>query len=243
MNRDCNRSGTSFEALEGRRMYSAALRAGTVFIEETNANETVTVSEIVVNDEFLPPNTRFLKVTETTHRALLPDITRTTTFRKSLVSKLRVNAFGGNDVVTLNTTVPADVFGGAGNDRITGGSGNDNLFGDLSILQGFDGEEIGPGFRGTQGSDVILGNAGNDRIEGHGANDVLRGGAGNDNITGGAGFDQMFGDADNDIILARDGVGNELVDGGTGLDSARIDFQHTTNGPVVDDARNLETLV
>ena len=36
--------------------------------------------------------------------------------------------------------MPADVFAGAGSDRVRGGSGNDKIFGDLAFL-----EELGPG--------------------------------------------------------------------------------------------------
>src|SRR4051794_34294974 len=119
MNRDQNRTGTSFESLEDRRMFSTSLVGTTLRIEGTNASETVTVTEFDSNSE-LSLGVRFLQVTETTKRSFLPDVTRRTIFEKSKVARLRVNSFGGNDVITLNTTVGADVFAGAGSDRITG---------------------------------------------------------------------------------------------------------------------------
>lgn len=218
MNRESNRTAAAFESLEDRRMCSVTLVNGVVRIGGTNAAETVTVSEFISNSE-LSLGVRFLQIRETTHRPFLPDITRTTNVQHSTVTRLRVNSFGGNDVITLNTSIGADVYAGAGSDRVTGGSGNDNIFGDLSILQGFDGEEIGPGLLGTPGNDVLLGSVGNDLVNGN---------AGNDTIVGGAGADRMFGEAGNDFINAKDGRGFELVDGGGGFDTAHVDNIVTT---------------
>ena len=214
MNRDRNHIGTTFESLEERRLCSATLVGSTVRVGGTDAAETVTVSEFVSNSE-LSLGVRFLRVTETTKRPFLPDITRTTDFIKSAVTRVRINSFGGNDIITLNTTVGADVFAGGGSDQINGGSGNDNLNGDLAIVQGFDGEEIGAQLFGTPGNDTINGNAGND---------VLRGGPANDRLTGGSGLDAMYGEDGNDTIIARDNVGSEVVDGGAGFDTAQVDL-------------------
>ena len=220
MNRDRNRqTGTTFESLEDRRLCSATLVGGTVRVEGTDAPETVTVSEFISNSE-LSMGVRFLRVNERIDRPFpLPDITRTTDFIKSQVARLRVNSFGGNDVITLNTTVGADVFAGGGSDMINGGSGNDNLNGDLAIAQGFDGEELGAVLWGTPGNDTIAGNAGND---------VLRGGPFHDKLTGGAGSDAMYGEDGNDTLFARDGVGLEIVDGGLGFDTAHVDMMPFT---------------
>jgi Ca2+-binding RTX toxin-like protein len=213
MIRDRNRTGTTFESLEDRRLCSATLVGGTVRVQGTDTAETVTVSEFVSNSE-LSLGVRFLRVSETIKRPFLPDITRTTDFVKSGVTRLRINSFGGNDVITLNTTVGADVFAGGGSDVINGGAGNDNLNGDLAIVQGFDGEELGPQLFGTPGNDIINGNSGND---------ILRGGPADDRLDGGFGFDAMFGEAGNDRIFARDGVLGETVDGGSGFDNAQVD--------------------
>jgi Ca2+-binding RTX toxin-like protein len=228
-NRNPN-SSACFESLETRRMFSASQVGGTVFIEGTNSAETVTVSEFISNSE-LSLGVRFLQIKETTHRPFLPDITRTTNIQRSTVSRLRVNSFGGNDVITLNTSVGADVYAGAGSDRISGSSGSDRLFGDLSIVSDFDGREIGPGLLGTPGKDVMFGNGGND---------LLQGGAGDDTLVGGAGFDRMLGEAGNDFINSRDGVGNEQVDGGAGFDIAQIDNQFAITALVRDSVINVE---
>src|SRR5687767_8866479 len=106
--------GTAVEPLEDRRMYSVSQIGGTVFVEGSNVKETVVVSEFLSNSE-LSLGERLLKITETRDRPLgLPPITRTTVLRAATVTRLRVNAFGGNDVIRLNTSKPADVYGGAG---------------------------------------------------------------------------------------------------------------------------------
>jgi len=212
MNR--NRIGSTFESLEDRRLCSATLVGSTVRVGGTDAAETVTVSEFVSNSE-LSLGVRFLRVKETIDRPFLPNITRTTDFVKSQVTRLRINSFGGNDVINLSSTsVGADVFAGGGHDLIYGSAGNDNLNGDLAIVQGFDGEELGPQLFGTPGNDIIYGNAGND---------ILRGGPADDRLDGGFGSDAMFGEAGNDRIFARDGVVGETVNGGTGFDNAQVD--------------------
>ena len=215
MNQDRNLIGTTFEALEDRRLCSATLAAGGVVrVEGTDARELVTVSEFVSNSEF-SFGVRFLRVRETIDRTFLPDTTRTTDFVRSSVTRLRINSFGGNDVINLlSSPVGADVFAGGGSDQIMGSFANDNLNGDLAIVQGFDGEELGAQLFGTPGNDIIDGNAGND---------VLRGGPGDDRLSGGSGIDAMFGEAGNDTIFARDGNLNETVDGGTGFDTAQVD--------------------
>ena len=214
MNRDRNPIGSTFESLEDRRLCSATLVGSTVRVGGTDAPETVTVSEFVSNSE-LSLGVRFLRVKETIDRPFLPDITRTTDFVRSNVTRLRINSFGGNDVINLSATgVGADVFAGGGHDVIYGSAGNDNLNGDLAIVQGFDGEELGPQLFGTPGNDVIYGNSGND---------LLRGGPADDRLEGGFGFDAMFGEAGHDRIFARDGVIGETVDGGTGFDNAQVD--------------------
>ncbi len=126
-----------------------------------------------------------------------------------------IQAFGlsGDDIITIdesNGPMPAaNLFGGAGNDRLTGGSGNDMLFGQ----------------------------AGNDTLLGKGGNDFLFGGADNDTLTGGAGDDQMFGEAGNDRMIWNPGDGTDLMEGGSGIDTAEVNggngsetFTITANG-------------
>ncbi len=64
------------------------------------------------------------------------------------------NQLASNDVITYNSTVGIELFGGAGNDTITGGTGPDTLHGgpDNDILIG------------GLGEDTVNGDAGDDRI-------------------------------------------------------------------------------
>src|SRR5207302_5682497 len=73
---------------------------------------------------------------------------------------------GGNDVIRVNEGIdlPAWLYGGDGNDRLTGG----------------------------RGDDVLLGEAGDDTLAGGGGSDLLIGGTGSDQISGGEGDDLLI---------------------------------------------------
>ncbi|WP_149752902.1 calcium-binding protein [Rubripirellula obstinata] len=150
------------------------------------------------------------------------------------VNLLRVQAGGGDDVVRIarNVDLPAQVFGGAGDDVLQAGSGP-------SWVQGGDGNDR---LQGGAGVNILFGGAGHDRIFGGPANDYLIGGAGNDQLNGGAGDDWIFGDGTNSLptdvtdplAYARQyghtnrgddvingGAGNDVVHGGRGNDHIR----------------------
>jgi hypothetical protein len=90
-------------------------------------------------------------------------------FNRSEFDRVIVKALGGNDTVTNTTDVPAELFGGAGDDQLTGGSGRDVL-------------------RGEAGNDVLKGGDGDDNLYGGSGYDKLYGEAGNDGLF--AGHDQ-----------------------------------------------------
>jgi hypothetical protein len=81
------------------------------------------------------------------------------------VTEIVVYANGGDDRVQVagGVTVPATVFGGAGNDRIKAGGGP-------SVLVGGDGDDS---LLGGAGRDVLIGGRGADLIGGNGADDIL----------------------------------------------------------------------
>jgi len=87
----------------------------------------------------------------------------------------------GNDRLEVRHSldVSAEIFGGAGDDRIFG----------------------------AKRSNWIYGQAGNDFLCGGGADDLLRGGAGDDSLMGLAGRDQLFGDAGWDTLCG--GLGDD----------------------------------
>ncbi|VTR92440.1 Probable aggregation factor core protein MAFp3, isoform C OS=Cyanothece sp. CCY0110 GN=CY0110_08276 PE=4 SV=1: PKD [Gemmata massiliana] len=84
------------------------------------------------------------------------------------VSRLEIYAQAGDDTVTVagGVSLPAIVFGGAGNDWIKAGGGNSVLVGDA-------------------GSDTLLGGAGRDVLIGGGGSDQLLGLNGDDILIGG----------------------------------------------------------
>src|SRR5204863_3372447 len=89
-------------------------------------------------------------------------------FKNSLLRRIVVNSYGGNDSITVGAGVRgiyAD--GGSSNDTLRGGDGNDTLY-------------------GNSGRDSIDGGAGNDSLLGGGSSDVLIGGTGSDRLDGGA---------------------------------------------------------
>ncbi|QDT11344.1 calcium-binding protein [Planctomycetes bacterium K23_9] len=160
------------------------------------------------------------------------------------VGEIIVNALGGNDDVTFQSSVTADarLFGGAGNDLLRTGAGNDFLFGGdgNDSLYGRDGvdELFGEAgadrvfgmddadflyggdqndtLSGGAGDDQLWGDNGNDRVLGGAGFDTLHGGAGNDDIVGGNDDDSLLGDGGHDLL--RGGPGNDFLDGGTGND-------------------------
>jgi Ca2+-binding RTX toxin-like protein len=92
------------------------------------------------------------------------------------IAGFEINGNGGNDEISLATTVPvpATLRGGLGDDELTGGAGNDKLIG-------------GPG------SDSLTGRGGDDSLFGGSGDDSLFGGPGDDRLLGGSGADALVG--------------------------------------------------
>ena len=144
----------------------------------------------------------------------------------SLVNRITINGFGGNDQLVNRTGVPSTINGHDGDDVIVGGTradvirggnGNDRIFGDV--------EDTGIVNPGDGGNDFILGGNGDDQILGKGGDDAIRGEAGNDIILGGADNDLIVGGDGNDFISGDDGndrlfgqLGNDILRGGFGND-------------------------
>ncbi len=115
-------------------------------------------------------------------------------------TRIVVNGYGGNDVLSVNANVKikARVEGGLGNDKCIGGSGNDTV-------------------NGGDGNDSCYGSGGNDSCSGGNGNDSCYGGGGNDTCMGGSGDDVCNGDDGNDSCSGGDG--NDTCSGGSGNDS------------------------
>jgi Ca2+-binding RTX toxin-like protein len=133
----------------------------------------------------------------------------------SKVTKIVVNALGGNDVVEFNQrnpiTVGVEVSAGTGNDTVEATAGRDTLYGG-------GGNDF---LDGREGSDSIFGENGNDKLEGKGGNDSLYGGNGDDYIQGQAGDDLIRGNAGHDDIIG--GSGRNRIRGNGGNDDFHAD--------------------
>jgi hypothetical protein len=131
-------------------------------------------------------------------------------FNVDLVSSIRINARGGNDVVTVSEVngrifCPVTVDAGTGNDTITTGSGDD-------VILGGEGRDF---ISAGAGDDQITGGNGKDDLSGGDDNDVLLGGNGKDNLRAGAGDDNVDG-----------GLSRDTLDLGEGDDAVAIDKSH-----------------
>src|SRR5262249_2462060 len=120
--------------------------------------------------------------------------------------------FGGNDVITVQGPVSAEIDGGSGNDLLTGGSGDD-------VLLGGDGRDT---LRGGAGNDVLGGGAGAGTM-GRGARGASRGArglSGDFGRGGGAGTDTARPEAGATTATAG------RADDGPGADGAGCGVRH-----------------
>src|SRR3954468_16836624 len=103
---------------------------------------------------------------------------------------------GGNDALTVDSTLPVQALGGPGIDTITGGHTGDAL-------------------EGNGGNDVLQGDGGDDSVSDGNRTDPTAGIGGNDALYGGAGNDMIDGGP-----LPGGGAGADTLDGQAGIDTA-----------------------
>jgi Ca2+-binding RTX toxin-like protein len=206
-------AGNSFryEKLEARQVLAGIAFdpiSGVVTITGTEANDISIVSMLSDNQ---------IRVTLAGHpRKDLP-----------LADVNRVVFYGleGDDYFRNDTWIPAEAFGGLGNDTLIGGWGNDILYGEEGddnlqgragndFLYGGDGDDR---LVGGAGDDILLGGFGNDRLFGTSGNNLIFGGDGDDLIFGGSGNDELRGEGGDDFIST--GEGTNFADGGDGNDT------------------------
>jgi Ca2+-binding RTX toxin-like protein len=165
------------------------------------------------------------------------------TFQLSAVQKVVIFADRGADLIVLGRLpVPAEVYGGRGNDTLSGGAGADSLFGEGGDdnLFGGDGRDY---FVGGTEADTMAGGAQRDTVDyssrtapleiGLGLNsddgevnerdnvrtdiEVVLGGSGNDALRTTSGRSVAFyGNAGDDTLDG--GSGEDFFDGGAGRD-------------------------
>src|SRR6185295_10468238 len=81
------------------------------------------------------------------------------------IDRISVEGLAGNDTITVDPdiTIPAWLFGAAGDDRLKGGSGN-------NVLIGGSGDDL---LVGGAGRDLLFGGVGADKLVGDAADDIL----------------------------------------------------------------------
>lgn len=172
--------------LEGRDVPATAVLSGTTLtVDGTSGNDTITVRQ----------ETASLSVTGTPIRDGSKSVN---SVAPSRVRKIVVRGSAGNDTINFSgVTIPAQIWGGQGNDRIIAGNVNTTAYGD-------------------QGHDTIFGGTGNDWLVGGDGNDLIYGSGGNDWITGDGSDDRLYGEAGNDTLHGGDG--RDFLSGGVGAD-------------------------
>ena len=128
---------------------------------------------------------------------------------------LTVNALGGADTITVNTTLLRGI-------TINGGDGND-------VVNGSPDDDI---INGGNGLDTLNGNAGDDRISGNNDNDTMNGDAGNDVMVWnpGDGSDVMNGGAGGGDDAELNGGSNAENFAATPV-AGRVRFERLSPGP------------
>ena len=183
------------EILEKRRLLSVTLdSSGHLNVKGDNTSEVITVRRDVIDTSKL----------DVVHNGLV--VARVTL---SKVKAVKIDAKGGNDRVTIDTsvpdTIPTTLTGSDGNDTLVGGNGRDKLDGGKGndVLDGNAGVDD---LHGGDGNDSLMGGDGNDSLQGENGNDTLHGENGNDMLKGGNGNDMVSGDAGNDRVSGNGGT-------------------------------------
>jgi Ca2+-binding RTX toxin-like protein len=143
-------------------------------------------------------------------------------FAVSEINAILIQGHAGNDSIGIgrNVEIPAQIYGGDGDDLLRGGGGP-------TLVNGGNGNDV---IRGGRATNILFGGAGNDRIYGGPGVDYLVGGSGDDWLHGGDGDDFIFGDGTDELPAGVSDVfayarqyadfntGNDVIFGGLGTD-------------------------
>jgi fibronectin-binding autotransporter adhesin len=158
----------------------------------------------------------------------------------SVSNKTIVYGGGASDTVMQgDLTIPAELYGEAGDDALIGGSADDRLDGGAGndwLAGGLGNDRIDAGL----GNNVLWGDnsptitdpepqqaplGGDDTLSGLDGDDVFYGGGGNDQVSAGAGNDYAHGGEGDDVVVGSagddrlyGGAGNDLLTGDAGND-------------------------
>lgn len=205
------------ELLESRRLLSASVVNGTLFVVGTGAADSI----VLYASPPHAPGHYVVSIRAAADNAPVEELR----FPAAGVSAVSVRALAGDDTVRLDALnerdqdvrVPSRIDGGPGNDTLVGTDARDFI-------------------RGGFGNDLIVAKGGGDWVDGGGGLDDLRGGDGNDSVYGGQGHDSVYGEAGHDRLHGGAGddhvgspgsagdaaqapePGNDLLFGGSGED-------------------------
>ena len=205
---------SSVEALEQRRLLSATLVDGTLFVVGTAAQDGIHLN-VFANEggpSFIVGGVYPLGGPGESIRFPAADV-------RSIV----IRAGAGDDRVNFWVPLSPGSFPVRVPARIDAGIGNDEVYGTKQkdfILGGFGNDTI----RGGDGNDWTDGGWGDDYLDGEGHNDVVSGGRGNDTVYGWWGDDRLFGGPGNDHVGFHGSgpqpaePGNDVLSGGSGDD-------------------------
>ena len=165
-----------FQALEARRLLSAAVEDGRLHIVGTERDDRIVVETGTAQGDY-PPSAGPLVFIVTINGV-------ETRIDGSAVKSLFIEGLGGDDKIVYGrgyeNTAFVHIIGPLDPDAlISGGNGDDTILGG--------GEE--DVLVGGRGDDLLHGRSGNDRLEGGEGHDTLRGDAGSDDLRGGNGHD------------------------------------------------------
>ena len=125
-------------------------------------------------------------------------------FRPEQITRVVINARGGDDLISLQVPVAATVEAGDGNDSVFTSDANDTI-------------------SGGGGADRITSLGGNDEVSGGAGNDIINSGRGTDRVLGGDGEDEL---TDPDGTAGLDGGGgNDTINGVPDSAGGRITLQ------------------
>ena len=204
------------ENLEARRFLSFTLVGGALTVTGTGGDDIISL-KLVGNQIRLSTDGVVKK------------------FAEASVTSIQISGGNGKDTVSIQgaITVPATLFGeagndslhgGGGNDSINGGAGNDTLDGGLGAdtLNGTEGNDTATYADRTEDLTITAEGIANDGAPGEDDNVTTT----VENIIGGSGNDSIVGNAANNLLLGGDGndtlsgvKGDDTLDGQAGADN------------------------